>query len=143
MAALLRLWGSRHHANETLTKRVSMARTYTERKRIRKSFARIPEIAPLPNLIELQKTSYETFLQMDVPAEKRASSGLQEVFRSVFPITDFSGKSQLEFYRYDFDAPKYDVEECKQRGMTFSAPLRVTFSLVVWDIDEDTGAKSI
>jgi DNA-directed RNA polymerase subunit beta len=120
-----------------------MARTYTERKRIRKSFARIPEIAPLPNLIELQKTSYENFLQMGVPAEMRTSAGLQEVFRSVFPISDFAGRSQLEFYRYDFDPPKYDVEECKQRGMTFAAPLRVTFRLVVWDIDEDTGSKSI
>ncbi len=120
-----------------------MARTYTERKRIRKSFARIPEIAPLPNLIELQKTSYSNFLQMDVPAEARVSAGLQEVFQSLFPISDFSGKSQLEFYRYDFDAPKYDVEECKQRGVTFAAPLRVTFRLVVWDIDEDTGSKSV
>ncbi|OJW46811.1 MAG: DNA-directed RNA polymerase subunit beta [Alphaproteobacteria bacterium 41-28] len=120
-----------------------MARTYTERKRIRKSFARIPEIAPLPNLIELQKTSYENFLQMDVSAEKRVSTGLQEVFQSIFPISDFSGKSQLEFFRYDFDPPKYDVDECKQRGMTYAAPLRVTFRLVVWDIDEETGAKSV
>lgn len=120
-----------------------MARTYTERKRIRKSFARIPEIAPLPNLIELQTTSYSNFLQMDVPAENRAPTGLQEVFKSVFPVSDFSGKSQLEFYRYDFDLPKYDVDECKQRGVTFSAPLRVTFRLIVWDIDEETGAKSV
>jgi DNA-directed RNA polymerase subunit beta len=120
-----------------------MARTYTERKRIRKSFARIPEIAPLPNLIELQKTSYANFLQRDVPAEQRVSAGLQEVFQSVFPISDFSGKSQLEFFRYDFDPPKYDVDECKQRGMNYAAPLRVTFRLVVWDIDEDTGSKTI
>ncbi len=120
-----------------------MARTYTERKRIRKSFARIPEVAPLPNLIELQKTSYDNFLQMDVPAEKRESIGLQEVFKSVFPISDFSGKSQIEFFRYDFDTPKYDVEECKQRGMSYAAPLRVTFRLVVWDIDEETDAKSV
>ncbi len=120
-----------------------MARTYTERKKIRKSFAKIPEIAPLPNLIELQKTSYDNFLQMHVPAEKREAMGLQEVFQSVFPITDFSGKSQIEFFRYDFDPPKYDVDECKQRGMSYSAPLRVTFRLVVWDIDEETGAKSV
>lgn len=120
-----------------------MARTYTERKRIRKSFARIPEVAPLPNLIELQLNSYETFLQMGVPIEERTSTGLQAVFQSIFPILDFSGKSQLEFFRYDYDAPKYDVDECKQRGLTYAAPLRVTFRLVVWDIDEDTGAKSI
>lgn len=120
-----------------------MARTYTERKRIRKSFARIPEIAPLPNLIELQTTSYENFLQMGVPADKRAPMGLQEVFQSVFPISDFAGKSQLEFFSYDYDLPKYDMDECRQRGMTYAAPLRVTFRLVVWDVDEDTGAKSI
>ena len=120
-----------------------MARTYTERKRIRKSFARIPEIAPLPNLIELQTTSYQNFLQMDVPADKRALTGLQEVFTSVFPITDFSGKAQLEFFSYGFDTPKYDVDECKQRGVTFAAPLRVTFRLIVWDIEEETGAKSV
>jgi DNA-directed RNA polymerase subunit beta len=120
-----------------------MARTYTERKRIRKNFARIPEIAPLPNLIELQTTSYENFLQMHVPAEKRASTGLQEVFQSSFPITDFSEKSQLEFFRYDFDLPKYDMEECKQRGLTYAAPLRVTFRLVVWSVDEDTEARSV
>ncbi len=120
-----------------------MARTYTERKRIRKSFARIPEITPLPNLIELQTTSYEKFLQMDVPADKRAPMGLQEVFQFAFPISDFSEKAQLEFFRYDYDPPKYDMEECKQRGMTYAAPLRVTFRLVVWDIDEDTGSKSI
>src|SRR3990167_4278960 len=120
-----------------------MARTYTERKRIRKSFARIPEIAPLPNLIELQTTSYENFLQMHVPVEKRASIGLQAVFQSSFPVTDFSEKSQLEFFRYDFDPPKYDMAECKQRGLTYAAPLRVTFRLVVWSIDEDTNARSV
>lgn len=120
-----------------------MARTYTERKRIRKSFARIPEITPLPNLIELQTTSYENFLQMGVPADQRAPKGLQEAFQFAFPITDFSEKAQLEFFKYDYDTPKYDTEECKQRGMTYAAPLRVTFRLVVWDIDEDTGSKSI
>jgi len=121
----------------------SMARSYTERKRIRKSFARIPEIAPLPNLIEQQQSSYASFLQMDVPADQRQSQGLQEVFQSVFPISDFSGKAHLEFYKYEFDAPKYEVDECKQRDLTYSAPVRVTFRLVVWDIDEDTEARSI
>ena len=74
-----------------------MAKSFTGRKRVRKSFGRIPEVAPMPNLIEVQKSSYDAFLQMDTPADKRTSVGLQEVFRSVFPIKDFSERSQLEF----------------------------------------------
>src|SRR6185503_7617953 len=103
-----------------------MAKSFTGRKRIRKSFGRIPEVAPMPNLIEVQKSSYDAFLQMDVAPEKRASVGLQEVFRSVFPIRDFSERAQLEFVKYEFEEPKYDVEECQQRGMTFAAPLKAT-----------------
>ena len=120
-----------------------MARSYTERKRIRKSFGSKGEIIPLPNLIEQQKSSYDGFLQIGVPLDKREVKGLQEVFQSVFPITDFSGKAHLEYYDYVFDEPKYEVDECRQRSMTYSAPLRVIFRLVVWDIDEDTGARSI
>ena len=120
-----------------------MVRSYTGRKRFRKSFGRNAEVAPLPNLIALQKSSYDSFLQADVPYEARIDTGLQEVFRSIFPIRDFSGKSQLEFHKYAFDMPKYDEPECRQRGMTFAAPLRVTFRLVVWDVDADTGARSI
>ncbi|MEO5375330.1 MAG: DNA-directed RNA polymerase subunit beta [Alphaproteobacteria bacterium] len=120
-----------------------MAKSFTARKRVRKSFGRIPTVAPMPNLIEVQKSSYAQFLQMDVPPEKRVIYGLQEVFKSVFPIRDFSGRGELEFVKYEFDAPKYDVDECQQRGMTFAAPLKVTLRLVVWDIDEDTGARSI
>ena len=120
-----------------------MLRSYTGRKRFRKSFSRIEEVAPLPNLIALQKTSYENFLQMDVSHEKRRDIGLNEVFKSIFPIKDYAGKAQLEFFKYDFDEPKYDETECRQRGLTFAAPLKVTFRLVVWDLDEDTGARSI
>jgi DNA-directed RNA polymerase subunit beta len=120
-----------------------MAKSYTGRKRVRKSFGRIPTVAPMPNLIEVQKSSYDHFLQMDVQPEKRASVGLQEVFKSVFPIKDFSERGTLEFVSYELEQPKYDVEECQQRGMTFAAPLKVTLRLVVWDIDEDTGARSI
>ena len=119
-----------------------MARTFTGRKRVRKSFGRISAVAPMPNLIEVQKNSYDQFLQVDVPKEGRVG-GLQEVFRSVFPITDFSERGTLEFVNYEFEEPKYDVEECQQRGMTYSAPLKVTLRLVVWDIDEDTGARSV
>jgi DNA-directed RNA polymerase subunit beta len=120
-----------------------MTKSYSGRKRIRKGFGRISEITRMPNLIEVQKSSYDHFLQIGVPAEKRESVGLQEVFRSVFPIKDFSEKSELQFVRYELEEPKYDVEECQQRGMTFAAPLKVTLRLVVWDHDEETGARSI
>ncbi len=120
-----------------------MTTSFTGRKRVRKNFGRIQAVAPMPNLIEVQKTSYEQFLQREVPADKRDEAGLQEVFKSVFPINDFSERGTLEFVRYEFDPPKYDVEECQQRGMTFSAPLRVTLRLVVWDVDEDTGSRTV
>ena len=120
-----------------------MARSFTGRKRIRKNFGKIPEVARMPNLIEVQKTSYDQFLQMDGSAEGREQLGLQAVFKSVFPIRDFGERSELQFMRYDLEEPKYDVEECQQRGMTYAAPLKVTLRLVVWDVDEDTGARSI
>ena len=120
-----------------------MAKSFTGRKRIRKSFGRIPEVAPMPNLIEVQKASYDNFLQIGSSPTDRSVLGLEEVFRSVFPIRDFSERAQLEFVRYELEDPKYDVEECQQRGITFAAPLKVTLRLVVWDVDEDTGAKSI
>ncbi len=120
-----------------------MALSMAGRKRIRKSFEKLSGVAPMPNLIELQKNSYEAFLQRNIPFEKRQMLGLQAVFHSVFPVKDFADKAQLEFYHYDFDEPKYDVEECRQRGATYAAPLKVIFRLVVWDVDEDTGARSI
>nr|MBC8451713.1 DNA-directed RNA polymerase subunit beta [Rhodospirillaceae bacterium] len=120
-----------------------MTKSFTGRKRIRKTFGRIGEVAPMPNLIEVQKSSYDRFLQTGVMAPDRADSGLQEAFKTVFPISDFSGRAQLEFVKYELENPKYDVEECQQRGMTYAAPLKVTLRLVVWDIDEDTGARSI
>ncbi len=120
-----------------------MANSFTGRKKIRKSFGRLTEIATMPNLIEVQKTSYDAFLQVGVDWQDRKSVGLQEVFSGVFPIKDFSERSQLEFVRYELEKPKFDVEECRQRGITFSAPLKVTLRLVVWDVDEETGARSI
>ncbi len=120
-----------------------MAQSFTGRKRIRKDFGRIQSAADMPNLIEVQKTSYDKFLQMDVGAEERTVSGLQEVFRSVFPISDFSENGTLEFVKYELEPPKYDVEECQQRDMTYAAPLKVTLRLVVFDVDEDTGARSV
>ena len=120
-----------------------MSRSFTGRKRIRRTFGRIPEVTQMPNLIEVQKQSYDHFLQMDVLPADRESVGLEEVFSSVFPIMDFSERAELQFVRYELEEPKYDVEECQQRGMTFAAPLKVTLRLVVWDVDEDTGARSI
>src|SRR3989440_7207249 len=120
-----------------------MAISFNGQKRIRKTFGRIPEVAPMPNLIEVQKSSYDHFLQMGVIPEQRTNVGLQEVFKSVFPIRDFSERAQLEFVRYELETPKYDTDECQQRGITYAAPLKVTLRLVVWDVDEDTGSRSI
>ena len=120
-----------------------MVKSYTGRKRVRKSFGRIPSVAPMPNLIEVQKSSYDHFLQMDRAPGARENVGLQEVFKSVFPIKDFSERGTLEFVKYELETPKYDVEECQQRGMTYAAPLKVTLRLVVWDVDEETGSRSI
>ena len=120
-----------------------MAQSFTGRKRIRKEFGRLQAAAAMPNLIEVQKTSYDKFLQRGAEAEDRTDSGLQEVFGSVFPIKDFSENGTLEFVKYELEPPKYDVDECQQRDMTYAAPLKVTLRLVVFDIDEDTGARSV
>ncbi|HXQ42370.1 MAG TPA: hypothetical protein VN821_13950, partial [Candidatus Udaeobacter sp.] len=120
-----------------------MTKSFTGRKRIRRDFGRIPEISRMPNLIEVQKSSYDHFLQIGVTPDNRVSVGLQEVFKSVFPIRDFSERAELQFVKYELEEPKYDVEECQQRGMSFGAPLKVTLRLVVWDVDEDSGARSI
>ncbi len=119
------------------------ARKFTGRKRIRKFFGHIREAAEMPNLIEVQKASYDQFLLVDEPKGGRPDEGLQSVFKSVFPISDFSQVSLLEFVRYEFEQPKYDVDECRQRGMTFAAPLKVTLRLIVFDVDPDTQAKSV
>ena len=120
-----------------------MSQAYAGRKRIRRSFGRIPKVLDMPNLIEVQKYSYDQFLQADEPDGGREDMGLQAVFKSVFPIDDFAKTSRLEFVSYEFEQPKYDVEECQQRGMTFAAPLKVTLNLIVYDVDEETEARSI
>jgi DNA-directed RNA polymerase subunit beta len=97
----------------------------------------------MPNLIEVQKASYDQFLLVKEPVGGRPDEGLQTVFKSVFPISDFSNTSMLEFVKYEFEPPKYDVDECRQRGMTYAAPLKVTLRLIVFDIDQETGAKSV
>src|SRR6202789_1530192 len=101
--------------------------------RARKTFAKIAKIIDIPNLIDIQKQSYEKFLQKDIPADQREDVGLQGVFKSVFPIKDFSETSSLEFVSYNLEKPKYDVDECRQRGMTFAAPIKVTTQLMIYD----------
>ncbi|CDX35445.1 DNA-directed RNA polymerase subunit beta [Mesorhizobium sp.] len=122
---------------------MAQTQTFNGRRRVRKFFGKIPEVAEMPNLIEVQKASYDQFLMVDEPKGGRPDEGLQAVFKSVFPISDFSGSSMLEFVKYEFEAPKFDVDECRQRDLTYAAPLKVTLRLIVFDIDEDTGAKSI
>jgi DNA-directed RNA polymerase subunit beta len=117
--------------------------SFTGRKRIRRSFGKIREVAQMPNLIEIQKDSYEAFLQMLTPADQRRMQGLNEVLTSVFPIKDFADKAEIDFVSYELEQPKYDTDECRQRGMTYAAPLRVTLRLSVFDIDETTGLRSI
>ncbi|MBN1946151.1 MAG: DNA-directed RNA polymerase subunit beta [Bradymonadales bacterium] len=111
--------------------------------RLRKNYGKTEQIVSIPNLIGIQKRSYEQFLQSEVSPEERADIGLQAVFKSVFPIKDFNETSSLEFVEYRLDKPKYDVEECLQRGMTFAAPIKVVIRLVVWDVNEETQLRSI
>ncbi|MBV8574485.1 MAG: DNA-directed RNA polymerase subunit beta, partial [Acetobacteraceae bacterium] len=119
------------------------SRSFTGRKRIRKTFGRIPEAVRMPNLIEVQRSSYEQFLQREVRAGERRDEGIEAVFKSVFPIKDFNERAVLEYVSYEFEAPKYDVEECVQRDMTYAAPLKVKLRLVVWETDEETQARSV
>ena len=109
----------------------------------RKDFSRIKKIVDIPNLIEIQRNSYEKFLQMDVEPEKRLNVGLQGAFQTVFPIKDFSGKCSLEFVSYKIGDVKYDVKECIQKGLTYAAPLKIVVRLVVFDTDRGTEPKAI
>ena len=122
---------------------MAQTHTFNGRRRVRKFFGSIPEVAEMPNLIEVQKASYDQFLMVEEPEGGRPDEGLQAVFKSVFPIQDFAGTAMLEFVKYEFEKPKFDVDECRQRDLTYSAPLKVTLRLIVFDVDEDTGAKSI
>ena len=120
-----------------------MAQTYLGQKRLRKYYGKIREVLEMPNLIEVQKASYDLFLRSGDANVPTDGEGIQGVFQSVFPIKDFNETSVVEFVSYELEKPKYDVEECMQRDMTYSAPLKVTLRLIVFDVDEDTGAKSV
>jgi DNA-directed RNA polymerase subunit beta len=120
-----------------------MAQTVADRRRLRRKFNKIATVVEIPNLIEVQKASYDRFLQIEVAPDERENIGLQKVFHSVFPIKDFGETASLEFVKYEFGDPKYDVDECLQRGMTYARPVKVTVRLVVWDVDEEAGTRSI
>src|SRR5437762_14215437 len=119
------------------------AQSFTGKKRIRKTFGRIPEAVQMPNLIEVQRSSYEQCLQREVRPPQRRDEGIEAVFKSVFPIKDFNERAVLEYVSYEFEEPKYDVEECIQRDMTYAAPLKIKLRLIVFETDEETGARSV
>ncbi|EKE67301.1 MULTISPECIES: DNA-directed RNA polymerase subunit beta [Roseobacteraceae] len=120
-----------------------MASTFLGQKRLRKYYGKIREVLEMPNLIEVQKSSYDLFLKSGDSPVPLDGEGIKGVFQSVFPIKDFNETAVLEFVKYELEKPKYDVEECQQRDMTYAAPLKVTLRLIVFDVDEDTGAKSV
>jgi DNA-directed RNA polymerase subunit beta len=121
----------------------SMPQTHSGTKRIRKYYGKIREVLDMPNLIEVQKKSYDLFLKSGDQDAHMDGEGINGVFQSVFPIKDFNETAVLEYVKYELEKPKYDVEECQQRDMTYSAPLKVTLRLIVFDVDEDTGARSV
>lgn len=123
--------------------KIASATSFTGKKRIRYSFGRIPEAVQMPNLIEVQRASYEQFLQRDGRPGLRTDEGIEAVFKSVFPIKDFNERAVLEYVSYEFEEPKYDVEECIQRDMTYAAPLKVKLRLIVFETEEETGARSV
>ncbi len=120
-----------------------MAYSFANNPLLRKHFAKVSNIIDIPNLIDIQKTSYKRFLQAELPPSARKPSGLEAVFRSVFPIRDFSDTCSMEYVSYGLGTPKYDVEECHQRGMTYAAPIKVKVRLVTWDVDKESGTQSI
>ncbi len=120
-----------------------MAQAYVGQKRIRRYFGKIREVLEMPNLIEVQKSSYDLFLRSGDSDKPLDDEGIQGTFQSVFPIKDFNETSVLEFVKYELEKPKYDVDECQQRDMTYAAPLKVTLRLIVFDVDETTGARSV
>ena len=120
-----------------------MQESYTSKRRVRRNFGKIDSVIDMPSLIEVQTGSYSSFINNVDAYGQHCEFGLEEVFKSIFPIKDFSGNGELEFVKYELEEPKYDVDECIKRDMTYAAPIKATLRLVVWDIDEVTGAKSV
>ena len=107
-----------------------------ESQELRKDFSKIPQVLDIPHLLDVQIRSYQDFLQADVPPEERSDTGLHGAFKAVFPLEDYNGKASLEYLHYRLDEPKYDFAECRLKGYTYTAPLYVTFRLIIWDIPE-------
>ena len=120
-----------------------MAYTFTEKKRIRKSFGKRGSVHPVPYLLQTQKDSYRNFLQAGTAPDQRIDQGLQAAFKSVFPIESYNGNATLDFVTYRLGNPPFDVKECRQRGLIYSAPLRVVLRLMVFEKSESSGAKSV
>ena len=120
-----------------------MSLDHINSKKIRKSFGKIPLVTSLPNLVEVQKRSFDNFLQLRTDPDKRENTGLHSIFKSVFPIHDYTERASVDYVSYNLGVPKYDVEECSQRGLTYGTPLLVNFRLIIWDIDEIAGTKSV
>ncbi len=120
-----------------------MSLDHINSKKIRKSFGKIPLVTSLPNLVEVQKRSFDSFLQLRIDPDKRDNIGLHSIFKSVFPIHDYAERATVDYVSYNLGVPKYDVEECSQRGMTYGTPLLVNFRLIIWDVDEIAGTKSV
>jgi len=128
-------------AKAAVTASLGASTALSRQKRIRKIFGDIHEVIDMPNLIEVQRESYEQFLRSD-PSIGYVS-GLEKTLRSVFPIRDFAGTCELDFVNYELEEPKYDVEECRQRGITYSAQMKVTLRLIVFEVDPETEARSV
>ncbi|MDC3076381.1 DNA-directed RNA polymerase subunit beta, partial [Paracoccaceae bacterium] len=120
-----------------------MSKNIVTKNRVRKYFGKIREVAEMPNLIEVQKSSYELFLNSGEGAEPLKGEGIRGAFESIFPIKDFNETAELEFVSYELEKPKYDLEECHQRDLTFGAPLKVKLRLIVFEVDEESQAKSV
>ncbi|PAU96046.1 DNA-directed RNA polymerase subunit beta [Paracoccus salipaludis] len=120
-----------------------MAQSYVGQKRIRRYYGNIREVLEMPNLIEVQKASYDLFLNSGEGEGHKDGEGIQGVFQSVFPIKDFNETATLEFVKYELERPKYDVDECQRRDMTYAAPLKVTLRLIVFDVDENSGTRAV
>jgi DNA-directed RNA polymerase subunit beta len=120
-----------------------MGYSFTDKKRIRKDFGKRPNVLPVPDLLAIQRDSYRAFLQDDIPPRERADRGLHMAFASVFPIKSFSGNAVLEYVDYSLGRPPFDVRECRVRGLTYAAPLRVRLRLVIYEKEAAAGARAV
>ena len=117
--------------------------SFTEKKNIRKNFGKLKESLSIPNLIEVQKNSYKELTENNIKADQNLIKGFDRVFKSIFPIEDLNDKATLEYVSYKLEKPKFDVEECIARGLTYSAALKCTLRLVVYEIDQENNTKDI